>query len=171
MSNPPNQSPSSPVIPQSFFGRNRTRRTSPSPPFTQNDAGMNKELENFLNANASEAYRRPWHKMERGFHLNRLRKFVDSEKARMSLNEADADLLRSKLERAYEKKLLKSKTYVIYDPETESIQEIKGLVYHRNAEGRMLCNILEKKAVTFRKKAVKVEDSAKTAEQESSPGV
>ncbi len=131
---------------------------------------MNKELETFLNANASEAYRRPWHKMERGFHLNRLRKFAEAEKERMQLSEADADLLRTKLERAYEKKLLKSKTYVIYDSEKEAIQEIKGLVYHKNAEGRILCTILEKKSVTFRKKPVKVEES-KAPEQESPPGV
>ena len=168
----PSADSQTPTIPTSFFGRNRTRRTSPGPSFQSMDAaGMNKELETFLNANASEAYKRPWHKMERGFHLNRLRKFVDSEKTRLQMADADADLLRSKLERAYEKKLLKSKAYVVYDPETESIQEIKGLVYHKNAEGRILSNIMEKKAVTFRKKAVKVEDARLANEQQSSPGV
>lgn len=168
----PSADSQTPTIAQSFFGRNRTRRTSPGPSFQSMDpAGMNKELEIFLNANASEAYKRPWHKMERGFHLNRLRKFVESEKARLQMTDADADLLRSKLERAYEKKLLKSKAYVVYDPETESIQEIKGLVYHKNAEGRLLSTIMEKKSVTFRKKAVKVEDARLLAEQQSSPGV
>ena len=170
MSNPPDSQ--TPVIPPSFFGRNRTRRTSPSPSFqTMDPAGMNKELETFLNTNASEAYKRPWHKLERGFHLNRLRKFVESEKARLQMTDIDADLLRAKLERAYDKKLLKSKAYVVYDPESESIQEIKGLVYHKNAEGRILSNIMEKKAVTFRKKAVKVEEIRTPTEQQSPPGV
>jgi hypothetical protein len=156
-----------------FFQRNRTRRAnSPhagestatpafAPAFAPAGAGagagqdpmeQNQELENFLNLNANNAYRRPWHKMERGFHLNRLRKFVDTEKARLNLCDEDVVLLQTKLEKAYDKKLLKSKTYVIYDPEKEEIQEIKGLVYHKTAEGRMLSNLMEKKGVTFRRK-------------------
>jgi hypothetical protein len=145
-----------------FFQRNRTRRansphagesTAPAPaPRAADPMEQNQELEQFLNLNANNAYRRPWHKMERGFHLNRLRKFVDAEKARMNLSDEDVILLQSKLEKAYDKKLLKSKTYVIYDPENEEIQEIKGLVYHKTAEGRMLSSLVEKKGVTFRRK-------------------
>ncbi|NBO09325.1 MAG: hypothetical protein EBV30_08275, partial [Actinobacteria bacterium] len=38
----------------------------------------------------------------------------------------------------------------------EEIQEIKGLVYHKTAEGRILSSIVDKKsAVTFRKKPLK----------------
>lgn len=143
MSNPP------------FFQRNRTRRVSPSADETpEQDPSQNQELEQFLNLNSNNPFRRPWHKMERGFHLNRLRKFVDTERARLQLSDEDTILLQSKLEKAYDKKLLKSKTYVIYEPEKEEIQEIKGLVYHKTAEGRMLSSLVEKKGVTFRRKAV-----------------
>ncbi len=115
---------------------------------------MDKKLEDFLNLNASEAYKRPWHRLERGLRMNRLRKFVEAEKVRMSLSDQDTELLRARLEKAFEKKLLNSKSAVIYDSATETIQEIKGLVYHKSADGRMLSNFMEKKAgVTFRRKA------------------
>lgn len=116
--------------------------------------GMDSKLEDFLNLNASEAYKRPWHRLERGLRLNRLRKFIEAEKIRMALSDQDTDLLRSRLEKAFEKKLLNSKTAVVYDPASEMIQEIKGLIYHKSADGRMLSNIIDKKVgVTFRRKA------------------
>ena len=41
----------------------------------------------------------------------------------------------------------------MYDQEKEEIQEIKGLVYHKTAEGRILSSIVDKKnSVTFRAK-------------------
>lgn len=142
--------------------RNRTRKATsdsedasgsaidPTPPQYQ----MDKKLEDFLNLNASEAYKRPWHRLERGLRMNRLRKFVEAEKTRMSLSDQDTELLRARLEKAFEKKLLNSKSAVIYDSATETIQEIKGLVYHKSADGRMLSNFMEKKTgVTFRRKA------------------
>ena len=43
---------------------------------------------------------------------------------------------------------------MIYDISTEEIQEIKGLVYHRTAEGRTLSNLIDKKSITFRKPKV-----------------
>jgi hypothetical protein len=139
----------------------RTRRMSSDP----SSVGLNIELENFLNVNASEAYKRPWHRLERGLRLNRIRKFVESEKARLNLTEEDAEYLKQRLEKALDKKLLNSKTCVVYDPVTEDIQEIKGLVYHKTAEGRMLSNIIDKKnSVTFRKKAVPAEPKAVPAE-------
>ena len=136
--------------------RNRTRRAvSPvegqAPPAAY---GQNPGLEQFLNVNASEAYRRPWHRLERGLRLNRVRSFIDSEQARMSLAEADVLQLTTLLHKAMDKKLLNSKTAVIYDMDKEEIQEIRGLVYHKAADGRILSQIVEKKAgVTFRRKA------------------
>ena len=135
----------------------RTRRMSSDP----SSVGLNIELENFLNVNASEAYKRPWHRLERGLRLNRIRKFVEAEKARLNLTDEDAEYLKQRLEKALDKKLLNSKTCVVYDPVTEDIQEIKGLVYHKTAEGRMLSNIIDKKnSVTFRKKATTAEPKA-----------
>ena len=139
------------------FTRNRTRRAGSPAPISEgnvNGIGLNAELESFLNLNASEAYKRPWHRLERGLRLNRIRKFVDSEKERLQLTDEDSEHLKSKLEKALDKKLLNSKSCVVYDSTTESIQEIKGLIYHKNAEGRILSSIVDKKVgVTFRKKS------------------
>jgi hypothetical protein len=128
---------------------NSTRRRRPGsagPTF-----GENAELEQFLNLNASEAYKRPWHRLERGLRLNRVRNFVEKEKERMKLSDEDTDYLKVKIEKALEKKLLNSKTSVVYDQEKEEIQEIKGLVYHKSADGRILSSIVDKKVGhTFR---------------------
>jgi len=130
---------------------NSTRRKRPGsagPTF-----GENAELEQFLNLNASEAYKRPWHRLERGLRLNRIRNFVEKEKDRMKLSDDDTEYLKLKIEKALEKKLLNSKTSVVYDQDKEEIQEIKGLVYHKSADGRILSSIVDKKVGhTFRNK-------------------
>jgi len=149
--------------------RNRTRRAvSPgegNPTTTAASSyGQNPGLEQFLNVNASEAYRRPWHRLERGLRLNRVRRFIDTEQARMTLAEADVLQLTTLLHKAMDKKMLNSKTAVVYDMEKEEIQEIKGLVYHKAADGRILSQIVEKKAgVTFRRKAADVAPAAAVA--------
>ena len=150
---------------QAPLQRNRTRRASANAvpngvpngltnTNAESSVGLNTELETFLNLNASEAYKRQWHRLERGLRLNRIRKFVESEKLRLTLTNEDSEYLKTKLEKALDKKLLNSKTSVVYDPEKEEIQEIKGLVYHKTADGRILSSIVDKKSgVTFRKKA------------------
>ena len=115
--------------------------------------GQSPGLEQFLNVNASEAYRRPWHRLERGLRLNRIRRFIEAETLRMSLSESDILQLTTLLHKAMDKKLLNSKMAVVYDIEKEDIQEIKGLIYHKSADGRILSQLVEKKAgVTFRRK-------------------
>jgi len=149
---------------QSPLGTVRKTRKSgssgdlPSPP---SGYGLNPELENFLNVNANEAYKRPWHRLERGLRLNRIRAFVEAEKQRLQLSDQDTEYLQGKVEKALEKKLLNSKTCVIYDQEKEQIQEIKGLIYHKTADGRILSSIVDKKlGTTFRKKNVKTDSAA-----------
>ena len=134
----------------------RKRRSSAS----SSSYSGNPELEQFLNLNAQEDYKRPWHLLERGLRLNRIRNLVEAEKKRLNLTDDDTEYLKAKIEKALEKKLLNSKTCVVYDQEKEEIQEIKGLVYHKTADGKMLSNILEKK-MTFRVKSknMKVEEA------------
>lgn len=114
----------------------------------------------FLDQDAGSAYKRQWHRLERGLRLNRLRKFSEEEAKRLNLSEHDRNNLYSLLTKSLDKKLLNSKTAVIYDQEKEEITEIKGLVMHRNSEGSVLFQLLDKqKAVTFRKKKPTQEDS------------
>lgn len=131
--------------------RNRTVRRSPSPHVYSPQQSAT--LESFLDSNASQAYRRPWHRLEWGLRMNRLRGFVEKEKQRMNLNEADSSDLLNLLLRGLKNKKLNSKTTVVYDIEEEQIKEIKGLVYHTTADGRIKSDLLEKKgAVTFRRR-------------------
>lgn len=110
-------------------------------------------LLHFLEQEAGGAYKRPWHRLERGLRLNRLRKFSEDEAGRLNLKEAEKIALYSLLIKSLDKKLLNSKTAVIYDPAKESITEIKGLVMHRSSDETVLFQIIDKqKGVTFRRK-------------------
>lgn len=139
--------------------RNKTRRMSSTevPEETvevekKETFGENPNLETFLETNANEAFRRPWHRLERGLRLNRLRVFISAEKAKLNLSDADTDYLTNLLHKSLDKKLLNSKSAVVYNSEMQEIQEIKGLVYHTTSEGRVLSQIVEKKGgITFRK--------------------
>jgi hypothetical protein len=110
-------------------------------------------LESFLNAGVNEAFKRPWHRLERGLRLNRLNLFAQEEKARLSLTDDETHDLYNLLIKSLDKKILNSKSTVNYDHEKERILEIKGLVSHRNADGYNLFQIIERKSqsVTFRK--------------------
>ena len=116
-------------------------------------------LLHFLEQEAGGAYKRPWHRLERGLRLNRLRKFSEDEAGRLNLKEAEKIALYSLLIKSLDKKLLNSKTAVIYDPSKESITEIKGLVMHRSSDETVLFQIIDKqKGVTFRRKKTVVGD-------------
>lgn len=117
-------------------------------------------LVRFLDQDAGGAYKRQWHRLERGLRLNRIRKFTEEETERLNLSENEKQNLFTLLSKSLEKKLLNSKTAVIYDLEKEKITEIKGLVMHRNADGQMLFQLVEKqKGVTFRRKKTTSDES------------
>ena len=140
--------------------RNKTMKRSPT-----NDQTMSTDqFQSFLSSNAEEAYNRPWHKLERGLRINRIRAFAEAEKARANYSEEETKGLLNVLMKAFDKKLLNTKNVVVYDEATAKITEIKGLVMHRAADGKMMFQILEKKTgVTFRKpRSAKPSTSAET---------
>ena len=107
----------------------------------------------FLDQDAGGAFKRQWHRLERGLRLNRLRKFSEEEARRLNLTDAEQTNLYTLLSKSLDRKLLNSKISVIYDQEKEVITDIKGLVMHRNSDGIMLFQLLDKqKSVTFRNK-------------------
>lgn len=119
------------------------------------DFAMNESIQRLIENEAEFAYKKPWHRLERGLRLNRLRAFVEDLGSKRGLKDTERTSLLSLLTRALDKKLLNSKTAVEYDPETESIKEIKPLVMHQSASGEVLFQLLEKRgAVTFRRRAV-----------------
>lgn len=110
-------------------------------------------LMNFLKQESDNAFKRPWHRLERGLRMNRLRKFSEDEAKRLKLSEGEKNNLFILLNKSLEKKLLNSKTAVIYDMDEEKITEIKGLVSHRTSAGESLFQLLDRKnAVTFRRR-------------------
>jgi hypothetical protein len=114
---------------------------------------FNDTLEQMLTAEADTAYRKAWHRLERGLRLNRLRAFSENLANLRGLKPSEQQNLLTLLTKALDKKLLNSKTAVVYDAEKEEITEIKPLVMHQNSAGEVLFQILERRnAVTFRKR-------------------
>lgn len=136
--------------------RNRTVRRSTHQDASANviDFAVNESLQRLIQAEADTAFKKPWHRLERGLRLNRIRTFTEDMAVKRGLKETEKAALLALLTKALDKKLLNSKTAVEYDPETETIKEIKPLVMHQAATGEVLFQLLEKRnAVTFRKRS------------------
>ena len=104
-------------------------------------------------AEADSAFKKPWHRLERGLRMNRIRAFVDDLAVKRGFKDSEKESLLSLLMKSLDKKLLNSKTAVEYSPDDEMIKEIKPLVMHQAANGDVLFQLLEKRnAITFRKR-------------------
>lgn len=143
--------------------RTKTQRRS-TLSTTENDTltgGNNKELGFYektlqmLSQDATNALKRPWHKLERGLRIGRIREFVARETERLKLSAEDSDTLFKLLLKGLDRKLLSSKAAVTYEPEVEQITEIKGLVAHLTATGSTKFQLLEKKTGTTLKRRAK----------------
>lgn len=134
--------------------RNKTvKKNAPMSSDLSGGVVPNTALVNFLRQESESAFRRPWHRLERGLRMNRLRKFSEDEAKRLKLSEQEKNNLFILLNKSLERKLLNSKTAVIYDQDQEKITEIKGLVSHRTSTGETLFQLLDRKnAVTFRRR-------------------
>lgn len=117
------------------------------------DFAVNESLQRLIETEAGTAYKKPWHRLERGLRLNRLRLFTEDLATKRGLKETEKAALLALLTKSLDKKLLNSKTSVEYDQDEEAIKEIKPLVMHQAATGEVLFQLLEKRnAVTFRKR-------------------
>lgn len=88
-----------------------------------------------LEDSAREAYSRPWHRIERGLRLNRLRIFVEDIAPQYGMSKEEKDDFFIYLQKALDKKLLNTLKVVLYNQETQRISTIKGLELKRNVEG------------------------------------
>jgi hypothetical protein len=145
--------------------RNRTvRRGSHDLSANSVDYSANDSLQKMIAAEADSAFKKPWHRLERGLRMNRIRAFVEDLASKRGFKESEKQALLSLLMKSLDKKLLNSKTSVEYDPEEEMIKEIKPLVMHQAANGDVLFQLLEKRnAVTFRKRAPATTEQQPTA--------
>ena len=92
-------------------------------------------FKNLLEDSAREAYSRPWHRIERGLRLNRLRIFVEEITPQFEMNTVDKEAFFVFLQKALDKKLLNTLKVVNYDQEKQRITTIRGLEIKRNPEG------------------------------------
>ena len=88
-----------------------------------------------LEDSAREAYSRPWHRLERGLRLNRLRMFIEDISLVYGLTKDEKEGLFLYLQKALDKRLLNTHKIVQYDQETQKIVGIKNLELKRNPEG------------------------------------
>jgi hypothetical protein len=122
-----------------------------------------------LNRDAENSLKRPWHKLERGLRIGRLRDYVARDTERLKLDSEDSDALFKLLCKALDKKMLSSKAAVTYNSETQQIAEIKGLVSHTDANGKTKFQILEKKSGTTLKRRITVPTTASVPMTASMP--
>lgn len=92
-------------------------------------------FKNLLEDSAREAYCRPWHRIERGLRLNRLRIFIEEVGPQFTMTKDEKDAFFIFLQKALDKKLLNTLKIVNYDQETQRITIIRGLEIKRNPEG------------------------------------
>lgn len=95
----------------------------------------NDTFKTLLEDSAREAYSRPWHRIERGLRLNRLRIFVEDVSPQFNITKDEKDAFFVFLQKALDKKLLNTLKVVNYDQETQRIASIRGLEIKRNQDG------------------------------------
>lgn len=92
-------------------------------------------FKNLLEAGAKEAYARPWHRIERGLRLNRIRIFIEEIAPQYQMTKEEKDELFLFLQKALDNRLLNTLKVVQYDIQTQRIQSIKGLEMKRDEKG------------------------------------
>jgi hypothetical protein len=110
-----------------------------------------------LEEGAKEAYSRPWHKLERGLRLNRIRLWVNENFAATLNPQGDSLFSHQELEHifnylsnALDKKLLNTSKIVEYDGIKQRIVSIKNFDVRRQTDGAIRCGFLKKKNETAR---------------------
>ena len=94
---------------------------------TQKKESKDETFKALLEDSAKEAYSRPWHRIERGLRLNRLRIFVEDISAQYDMTKDEKESFFVFLQKALDKKLLNTLKVVNYDQETQRIKSIRGL--------------------------------------------
>lgn len=92
-------------------------------------------LSTLLEDSAREAYMRPWHRIERGLRLNRLRIFTEDLSPQFNMTKDEKEKFFEFLQKTLDKKLLNTIKVVQYDQDTQRVVSIKGLEMKRTPEG------------------------------------
>jgi hypothetical protein len=106
-----------------------------------------------LDSGVEEAYKRPWHRIERGLRLNRLRIFIEEIAPEFSITDDEKKSLFIYLQKALDNRLLNTIKVVHYNQELQRITTIKGLELKRNQEGALKWAMKQKTEGTRKKKS------------------
>ena len=119
-----------------------------------------------LDGGVKNAYSRPWHRIERGLRLNRLRKYIDDIAVHNEMSDGEKEELFVFFQKALDKKLLNTLKVVQYDQETQRIKSIRGLELKRNTENILKWTISAKKKTdgTRKKKQEEISTDKKIEE-------
>lgn len=98
-----------------------------------------------LEDSAREAYSRPWHRIERGLRLNRIRIFIEDIAPQFTMSKEEKEALFQFLQKALDKKLLNTLKVVNYDQEKQRITTIRGMEIRRMPEGNLKWGFTTKK--------------------------
>jgi hypothetical protein len=118
--------------------RNKTHKHSP----TDLTADAFRDL---LEAGAQEAFIRPWHRLERGLRLNRIRIFIEQIAPQYAMTKEEKEQCFVFLQKSLDKKLLNTLKIVQYDQATQRITAIRGLDIHRTPDNVLKCGFSAKK--------------------------
>lgn len=110
---------------------------------------------NLLDESAREAFRRPWHRLERGLRLNRLRMYVEEMSAQCSFTASEKEGFFTFLSNALDRKLLNTHKIVEYVPELQKIKSIQGLEVRRLPDGTCKWGFVRKPKADGTRKARK----------------
>jgi hypothetical protein len=122
---------------------------------------MDSSLQTTLDGGVQDAYKRQWHRIERGLRLNRLRLYIDTIAPTYELMDKEKEGLFLFLQKALDKKLLNTLKIVNYDPEQQQILSIKGFEIKRNPDGVVSWTLSAKKTKTESVKTVKAATTRK----------
>ena len=117
-------------------------------PLTQSE----ESFKTLLDGGVKNAYTRPWHRIERGLRLNRLRKYIDDIAATYQMLDGEKEELFVFFQKALDKKLLNTLKVVQYDQEKQHIVSIKGFDLKR-VDGVLKWELSVKKVKTESAKA------------------
>jgi len=138
--------------------RHKTQKklTDPIDASSQNSYTSSQEpvdtFKSLLEDSAREAYSRPWHRIERGLRLNRLRIFIEDIAGQFNMLKDEKDKLFLYLQSALDRKLLNTLKVVNYDQEKQRILTIRGLELRRSQDGTLRWEMKKQKTDGTRKK-------------------
>jgi hypothetical protein len=113
-----------------------------------NSSDSDDTFKNLLEDSAREAYSRPWHRIERGLRLNRLRFFIEEIASQYNMTPEEKSAFFLFLQKSLDKKLLNTLKVVNYDQEKQSITAIRGLEIKRNQDNLLKWGFSVKKQRT-----------------------